>query len=120
MSEAKAAAENVWRSKGAAGAGGGKRVITILIFLLAFLLLSFLAFGYGAIKDRQDKEYITLAGEQEVLSQRLAKQALEAVGGKTEAFSQPCANASAPRSTRCATATTPSACRRCRRACPSS
>jgi len=88
MSEAKAAAENVWRSKGAAGAGGGKRVITILIFLLAFLLLSFLAFGYGAIKDRQDKEYITLAGEQEVLSQRLAKQALEAVGGKTEAFSQ--------------------------------
>ena len=50
MSEAKAAGASAWRNKGAAGAATSKRVITILIALLAFLLLSFIAFGYLMIR----------------------------------------------------------------------
>ncbi|OOZ41970.1 chemotaxis protein [Solemya pervernicosa gill symbiont] len=66
--------------------GSNKRVLYLIITLLIFGLLTVFAFAYNAIKDNHDKEYIALAAEQQVLSQRIAKHALEAASGKIDSF----------------------------------
>lgn len=59
-------------------------------FFIVLLIVSILAFlgvtVFVNTKANQDKEYINHAGELRVLSQELAKNAVEAAGGKAEAF----------------------------------
>ncbi|MEJ2686693.1 MAG: methyl-accepting chemotaxis protein [Gammaproteobacteria bacterium] len=63
-----------------------------LIFLITLLLVSLAAmsgiFYYVAKQDQYDKGYIGYAGEQEVLSQRIAKYTLQAADGGKDAFKQ--------------------------------
>ncbi|MGA7801491.1 MAG: methyl-accepting chemotaxis protein [Gammaproteobacteria bacterium] len=63
-----------------------------LTFLILLLLVSLAAmsgiFYYVAKQDQYDKGYIGYAGEQEVLSQRIAKYTLQAADGSKEAFKQ--------------------------------
>lgn len=63
-----------------------------LMYLITALLLSFAAmvgiFWYVGIQAEFDKEYIGYTSEQQVLSQRIAKHALEASAGTSEAFAQ--------------------------------
>ena len=60
-------------------------------FFTVMLIVSILAFlgvtVFVNTQANQDKEYISHAGELRVLSQELAKNAVEASGGKAEAFS---------------------------------
>jgi len=62
------------------------------MYLIAALLLSFSAmvgiFWYVGIEANNDKEYIGYTSEQQVLSQQIAKYALEASAGIESAFSQ--------------------------------
>jgi twitching motility protein PilJ len=62
------------------------------MYLIAALLLSFGAmvgvFWYVGIEADYDKEYISYTGEQQVLSQQIAKHALEAASGREAAFAQ--------------------------------
>ncbi|MEN8763594.1 MAG: type IV pili methyl-accepting chemotaxis transducer N-terminal domain-containing protein, partial [Thiogranum sp.] len=62
------------------------------MYLIAALLLSLGAmvgvFWYVGAEADFDKEYIGYTGEQQVLSQRIAKNALEASLGSEEAFAQ--------------------------------
>ncbi len=76
--------ENQSRTK----AGSQKRTM----YLITALLLSFGAmvatFWYVGVTASHDKEYIGYTGEQQVLSQQIAKYALEASSGVEAAFSQ--------------------------------
>ena len=62
------------------------------MYLIAALLLSFSAmvgiFWYVGIQANHDKEYIGYTSEQQVLSQQIAKYALEASSGVGTAFDQ--------------------------------
>ncbi|GMQ89028.1 MAG: chemotaxis chemoreceptor PilJ [Gammaproteobacteria bacterium] len=62
------------------------------MYLLAALLLSFSVmvgiFWYVGVESNHDKEYISYASEQQVLSQQIAKYALEASSGVETAFGQ--------------------------------
>jgi twitching motility protein PilJ len=62
------------------------------MYLIAALLLSFSAmvgiFWYVGIEANHDKEYIGYTSEQQVLSQQIAKYALEASSGVETAFNQ--------------------------------
>jgi len=62
------------------------------MYLIAALLLSLGAmvgvFWYVGIEADYDKEYIGYTGEQQVLSQQIAKHALEAASGRESAFGQ--------------------------------
>lgn len=59
--------------------------LSLLIFLLVtFIVLLAMTFGYLTMKADHDKQYISLAGELRVLSQRIAKDAeVAASGGAT-------------------------------------
>jgi twitching motility protein PilJ len=77
------------RSKGAAGAAGGDKSVFILIFFLLFFVVAMAAiYGYVAIQDGYDKQYITLLGEQRVLSQQITKYAGQTSQGTAAVFSQ--------------------------------
>lgn len=56
----------------------------LVIFLLAFIGITV----WANFKSNQDEQYIESAGELRVLSQELAKNAIEAADGKPEAFEQ--------------------------------
>jgi twitching motility protein PilJ len=62
------------------------------MYLIAALLLSLGAmvgvFWYVGIEADYDKEYMGYAGEQQVLSQQIAKHALEAASGREASFAQ--------------------------------
>jgi twitching motility protein PilJ len=67
---------------------GRDRELVILIgALVTFIVLLALNFGYVGQQSNYDKEYISLAGELRVLSQRIAKNA-EAAVTRSEAFPQ--------------------------------
>ncbi len=67
---------------------GRDRELVILIgALVTFIMLLALNFGYLGQQSGYDKEYISLAGELRVLSQRIAKNA-EAAVTRSEAFPQ--------------------------------
>ncbi|PKM43707.1 MAG: chemotaxis protein [Gammaproteobacteria bacterium HGW-Gammaproteobacteria-1] len=77
------------RSKGAAGTAGGDKSVFILIFFLLFFVVAMAAiYGYVAIQDGYDKQYITLLGEQRVLSQQITKYAGQTSQGTAAVFSQ--------------------------------
>lgn len=59
----------------------------VILFLIVFLVLLGLTFYKVTLNNSYDKQYLELAGEQRVLSQRIAKSASEAVVGRTEALS---------------------------------
>ena len=68
--------------------GFEKKYGGILIALIVFIVIMGVIFFMVGIQTKHDKEYIRLAGEQRVLSQRIAKYALEAAVGNQEAFDQ--------------------------------
>ncbi|MFN2309126.1 MAG: methyl-accepting chemotaxis protein [Gammaproteobacteria bacterium] len=76
----------------AANQASDKRGAKSIRFLIGGLLVSigimFLVFWYMGRLAGYDKEYTGYAGEQQVLSQRIAKYTLEASGGSEEAFGQ--------------------------------
>ena len=67
---------------------GNKGLMIQGFLLLIFLLALGITFNYIATATTQDKEYIRLAGEQRVLSQRIVKDAVEASSANVEAFKQ--------------------------------
>jgi len=79
-------ANSVWKSKNLQDVASNKKVLYLGITLLVFGLLTVIAFAYSSIKDGHEKLYIGIAAEQQVLSQRIAKHALEAARGKQESF----------------------------------
>lgn len=66
--------------------GTNKLIITLSALLVLFILVMIGSFVYSTIQDNYDKEFIALAAEQRLLSQRLATYSLEAAGGKEQAF----------------------------------
>jgi len=77
------------RSKGAAGAAGGDKSVFILItFLVIFVLAMAAIYGYVAVQDKYDKQYITILGEERVLSQQLTKYAGQATQATPAVFAQ--------------------------------
>ncbi len=77
------------RSKGAAGAAGGDKSVFILItFLVIFVLAMAAIYGYVAVQDKYDKQYITTLGEERVLSQQLTKYASQATQATPAVFAQ--------------------------------
>ena len=57
-------------------------IAAFVVFILAFLFITV----FVQYKSGQDKEYISHSGELRVLSQQIAKNAVEAAAGKEEAF----------------------------------
>ncbi len=68
--------------------GTDKTVVQLTVLLLVCTGLMVATFVYVAIQDSHDREYTALAGEQRVLSQQIAKSALEAATGKKEGYQQ--------------------------------
>ncbi len=68
--------------------GTDKTVVQLTTLLLVCTGLMVATFVYVAIQDRHDREYTSLAGEQRVLSQQIAKSALEASTGKKDGYAQ--------------------------------
>jgi twitching motility protein PilJ len=66
--------------------GTSKTVVILSALLVLFILVMVGSFVYTAIQDNYDKEYIALSAQKRLLSQRLATYALEAAGGKEQAF----------------------------------
>jgi twitching motility protein PilJ len=66
--------------------GTSKTVLILSALLVLFILVMVGSFVYTAIQDNYDKEYIALSAQERLLSQRLATYALEAAGGKEQAF----------------------------------
>ncbi|WJW75794.1 methyl-accepting chemotaxis protein [Thiohalobacter sp. IOR34] len=66
--------------------GAGKRQLYLILGLLASLIAMAGIFVYVGQQAEYDKEYISYASEQQVLSQRIAKYALEASSGHEAAF----------------------------------
>lgn len=66
--------------------GFDKKYGTTLVLLIASILVMGVIFWIVAVQTKHDKGYISLAGEQQVLSQQIAKYALEAAVGKQESF----------------------------------
>ena len=68
-------------------AGKGNRAIPFLtVLLLIAIVLAVVAFVHESTKSRHDELYLLRAAEQRVLSQRIAKYALEAARGERAAF----------------------------------
>lgn len=68
------------------GARSRAQIITLFIALIVFIILLFANFAYLNTQSNYEKQYIGHAGELRVLSQRIAKNATEAAGGKAQAF----------------------------------
>ncbi|HEC29773.1 MAG TPA: chemotaxis protein [Gammaproteobacteria bacterium] len=64
-----------------------KYMSVLFALILAIVVMGVIFFMVG-VQTKHDKEYIRLAGEQRVLSQRIAKYALEAAVGNPDAFKQ--------------------------------
>lgn len=68
--------------------GGDKKFLNTIVLLVASIIAMASTFVYISIQDGYVNEYIKLAGEQRVLSQRVAKYAFEAASGNEDAFEQ--------------------------------
>ncbi len=68
--------------------GSQRRILYLIVALLLSFALMVGIFVYVGTQAEYDKEYIGYTSEQQVLSQRIAKHALEASSGVNEAFSQ--------------------------------
>ncbi len=65
-----------------------KQITYIIVILITLVILLGILFGYSTIKAQHDKEYINLAGEQRLLSQRILKYATSASQANVEAFAK--------------------------------
>jgi len=75
------------RSKAAAvQAGGDKSVLVLIVALVVSVIAMAAIYGYVAVQNRYDKEYITRLGEMRVLSQQVTKYASQATGREQGAF----------------------------------
>ena len=68
--------------------GSNKGIMTLITLLLVSLAAMVGVFWFVGIYAEFDKEYIGYTSEQQVLSQRIAKYALEASSGSEESFAQ--------------------------------
>ncbi len=68
--------------------GSHKRIMYLITALLLSLAMMVAVFWYVGTQAEYDKEYIGYTSEQQVLSQRIAKHALEASAGNSESFGQ--------------------------------
>ena len=66
--------------------GTNKSYVVTIALLVVSIVLMLATFAYVSRQSSYDKQYLALAGEQQVLSQRIAKYALEAASGDAEAF----------------------------------
>ncbi len=66
--------------------GADKELSVIIVLLSGFIIVLAFLFAYVNIQTGYDKEYINLAGEQRVLSQKMVSTATEASIAKVEAF----------------------------------
>jgi len=66
----------------------GKIILDLTIVLVICLLLTASSFIYSALKNRDDSRYLALASEQQLLSQRIAIDAIEAAQGNTESLAR--------------------------------
>ena len=67
-------------------ASANKKITYTIALLIALVVLMGILFGYSSIKAQQDKEYINIAGEQRLLSQRMLKYATSAAQADVDAF----------------------------------
>ena len=65
-----------------------KGLVFLGSLLMAMLVLLALTVNFVATKARHDKEYISMSGEERVLSQSIVKDAVEASSANVEAFKQ--------------------------------
>ena len=70
------------------GSRSSAQIAGLFVALIIFIMLLFANFAYLNTQSNYDKQYIGHAGELRVLSQRIAKNAAEAAGGKADAFKQ--------------------------------
>ena len=66
--------------------GADRKYLGIIVPLLVSIVVMAVSFGYVSVRSGYDRQYIALAGEQRVLSQRIATYSLEAASGKENAF----------------------------------
>ncbi len=64
----------------------GWTMLTLIVLLVVSIVAMAAVYGYVAVQDAQDKDYITRLGEQRVLSQEIAKYAAQAATGHQRAF----------------------------------
>jgi len=66
--------------------GSNRTFLAVMFLLVLAVVLMAVTFYVVAINAKHDKEYISLAGDQRVLSQQIAKYALSAAAGNRESF----------------------------------
>ncbi len=66
--------------------GTDRKYLGIIVPLVVSFVVMMTVFVYVSVRSGYDRQYIALAGEQRVLSQRIATNALEAASGKEGAF----------------------------------
>jgi twitching motility protein PilJ len=67
---------------------GNKALIVLISLTVAAIIAMAAIFAYVTVESAYDKQYISLSGEQRVLSQRLTKYAVESTRGDTSALSR--------------------------------
>ena len=68
--------------------GTDKALIVLISLTVAAIIAMAAIFAYVTVESGYDKQYISLSGEQRVLSQRLTKYAVESTRGDTSALSR--------------------------------
>jgi len=68
--------------------GANRQFMTTIGALVVAVVVMAASFVYVTVRGNYDRTYISLSGEQRVLSQQIAKYALEAASGKETAFKQ--------------------------------
>ncbi len=68
--------------------GANRQFMTTIGALVVAVIVMAASFVYVTVRSAYDRTYISLSGEQRVLSQQIAKYALEAASGKAASFKQ--------------------------------
>jgi len=68
------------------GLGSNRKFLAVMLLLVLSVVMMAYTFYVVAVHAKHDKEYISLAGDQRVLSQQIAKYALSAAAGNRESF----------------------------------
>ncbi|MEO5342115.1 MAG: methyl-accepting chemotaxis protein [Gammaproteobacteria bacterium SHHR-1] len=77
----------LWSSKGRRDGTSANGLVILPAAMVVLLLLAALAANrYLDVKDAQDEQYLTAAGQQALLAQRIAKEAMTALRGDAQAF----------------------------------
>ena len=70
------------------GGAGGSKLVVLTVLLVVFLVGVVGFFAVHTIQSGHANEYVAIAAEQRLLSQRLATYAIESAGGKEQAFTE--------------------------------